>query len=328
MRTVYLISMPLRAIRPGELAIPGPTARFSWTSRFEEDFLDGRSPVDRRDAVVEGKPLTLTIAPLPEQGRPPEFAGAIGRFSVHADVTPARVGVGESFALTLTVEGEGNLDLIEIPRIAPPGFHVRGASDEGIVQLERGSRRTIRHDIAALSSDVVAVPPIPFAFFDPEAGSYRTIHTKALPIEVAPVSLAVAGDARVEEPRPDGPHIETLAFLAVAIAFAVWAALRRRRKTDGDGVPVSSATAIEDDAGVGPAGVLTRALAARLRCSTAAVIAPDLAQRLETADVPADLSARAASLLKRLVAARYGGAPVDDAQAQVDAIVSALSAAR
>ena len=54
-------------------------------------------------------------------------------------------------------------------------------------------------------------------------------------------------------------------------------------------------------------GALTEFLAAVLSCSPAAVISPDLADRLVAAGVSRDLAERAGALVADLVGARYGG---------------------
>jgi hypothetical protein len=52
---------------------------------------------------------------------------------------------------------------------------------------------------------------------------------------------------------------------------------------------------------------LAEFLAAHLGCAPAAVISPDLAERLSAAGVPGDLAGRTAGLVAGLVAKRYGG---------------------
>ncbi len=95
----------------------------------------------------------------------------------------------------------------------------------------------------------------------------------------------------------------------------------------------NAATAFRAAAGSGLANALAEYLAARLHCPAAAVIAPDLRERLVTATVPDELATRAATLLESLVAARYGGnAPsAEDAQsaaALVDELEAVLRSGR
>ena len=67
--TVLEIEKTVVATRPGELVIPAPTLRFAYGTEFKEDLFNERVAKDRRDAVVNGKPLTLEIRALPVEGR-------------------------------------------------------------------------------------------------------------------------------------------------------------------------------------------------------------------------------------------------------------------
>src|SRR4029079_18428198 len=72
----------------GKLTVPAPILRFAFATGFHDDTWTGRVPSDRHDAYVKGKARTLSILPLPEEGRPREFSGAVGRFGVQAEASP------------------------------------------------------------------------------------------------------------------------------------------------------------------------------------------------------------------------------------------------
>ncbi len=300
---------------PGTAGLPAPVLRFAYATSFEEDFLRGRRPLDRREAVVTGRPLSLTVRALPAEDRPPAFGGAIGRFSVVAEAAPRRVAAGETLRLRLGVTGDGNLSRFPPPPLDPlPGFHVYGVIEEG------GSEgRTFVYDIAALSPDVDAVPPVPFAFFDPSPpAGYRVLRTEPIPLEVGPGGgVSSAPDL---SPRGDGaapawllPLAVAAGLLGVAAAAAVplarRARARRLAREEQSRVEAVTATLVartlDEDADLAEA--IVEFLAFHLRCLGAAVVSPDLAVRLRAAGVPAALAERTAGLLERLTAARYGG---------------------
>jgi hypothetical protein len=214
--------------RAGELVFQAPELRLAWATRFEDDFLDGRVPADRRELVVHGAPLTLSILPLPEEGRPPGFAGAVGRFSVSAAVQPYEVDLGQSMELTLTVGGEGQRG--EPPRLDLPGFHVRGV-------IRRGD--AFVYDVAPRTAEVSEVPALPFAYFDPgPPAGYVSAASEPLPIRVRPASSAASG---APAPATDsGPGREQFPLRTVAIMLGVlvvvhlllgaWRRMRRAKR--------------------------------------------------------------------------------------------------
>jgi hypothetical protein len=197
---VLEIERSYRASAPGELVLPAPILRFAFASRFEERPLEGRVPADATLAFVAGAPLALSIEPLPEEGRPPDFSGAVGRaFEVRAETAARSVAVGESFAVVLAIDGIGNVEDFPAPRLEPAGFHVYGTVDDA----GPGWRR-ITYDLAPRAADVRAVPPLELVVFDtapPDGGApaYRTLRTEPLAIEVRPAPADPAEAAAASE---------------------------------------------------------------------------------------------------------------------------------
>jgi hypothetical protein len=286
-------------------------------------------PADREDVSVTGNALKLYILPLPEEGRPPEFTGAVGRFTVSARADVRALRLGESLRCSLEVEGEGNLMFFRAPRLEGfGGFHVYGHIDE-----KSDGTRTITYDMAPLDEAVTAIPSIPFTYFDPgPPAGYRTVRTRPIPLEVMPIPEGVkltllteygrpvpgvndlfglkplrGGEARAER----SPWI-TAAVLCMpwllALGLLLWLRKREQEKSDPLGARARRAAArYRERAVIDPSRAFTAYLAARLRCPDAAVISPDLAYQLETNGVPAELSQRAAAAQDRLVSNRYGG---------------------
>lgn len=318
------VECAVRFERPGRIEIPAPSLKFVWASRFEEDLVRGRVPVDPRDVAVRGNALSLEVRPLPAQGRPADFSGAVGAYRLDSSASRASVRVGELFEVTLAVVGEGdegNLDAIPTPRaVGLDGFHVFGATDE-----KAPGKRNVTFSVSPRDTSIREVPPISFSFFDPVLGAYRTEKTVPIPLEVLP------GEAKSTPTAPAKPAVSEptsplrrwwpAALAAAMVLLASVIALRARRRASRraaasperlrlDRALAACREALErSDADL--ADGFTEVLAARLGCAPAAVISPDLAARLVAAGAEAGWSSRAAAVLDRLVAARYGGAPPD-----------------
>ena len=234
----------LLATSPGELAIPGAILRFAFATRFEEDFVRGRVAADRTDAYVRGEGLALAIRPLPEEGRPLAFTGAVGSFSIEAEASPRELAAGESLKLVLRIEGQGNLEFFEAPRLdALVGFRLYGQVEE-----RSRTRRIVTYHLSPVSERVRDVPSIAFAYFDPTPpAGYSTLYTKPIALAVRPRAAgARAGvegddaDARAAPaPTRDGAERERskVALLAAilvpavtALALALAVRSRARRK--------------------------------------------------------------------------------------------------
>jgi hypothetical protein len=318
--------------KPGDLEVPAPRLRYMYATRFDEDFVTGRVARDPKDAVVTGAPLRLRILPLPEEGCPPEFQGAVGRFKVRAEADRTSVMAGEILRLTLVIEGEGNLDALPPPSLGGiEGFHVYGTVDAG----GQGGR-TVRYDMAPLSAEVKEVPAIPFAFFDPgPPPAYRVVRTVPIPLEVrgrTPAGTPPPAPVRPTDSGATAVLVIGVLLVAAAAALGRWL-LRRPRQTALDPaaarVRVALANLRARAATPGPelADAFAEFLSACLKCPPAAVIGPDLPSRLAERGFPPGLASRAAATLERLVAVRYGGghAGGEDFAALLSEIEGALS---
>ncbi len=302
--------------QPGAIVLPAPALRLAWTSAFTPDFVNGRRPTDRHDFEIETQALRLEVLECPEEGRPPDFDGAVGRFEVSAEVGLDEVDVGEIFELTLTIEGAGNLGHFEVPGLGDlPGFHVYGS----IAEATPG-RLTVTYDLAATHGDLTSFPEIRFPYLDPGPPAvYRVARTAALPLVVHP------GGPPEETPEPGapetGPYVMWIPYLLIGglllfvalIITLVWWLTRapRRDQPDPEGARILAA-AREFEARLGgpdpdPAGAFTAYLSAVLGCPEAAVIAPGLGERLTAVGVPDDLAGRTATLMWAMVGKRYGG---------------------
>ncbi len=336
--TVLEIERSYMALKQGELVIPEPLLRFAYATKFEKDILSGQKPVDRKDAAVSGGKLILTIKALPEEGRPDEFTGAVGSFSLRAEADPQQIELGKSLRLVLRIEGDGNLDIIDPPHLDRlVGFHVYGSIAE-----KNGNCLSVTYDIMPLSKEVREVPPIRFAFFDTgPPPAYRFAQTQPIPLELLPPpdgekipallsyepGRAKPGETDIFGLKP----IETQAsgsrtppslssdllvwkllfpwLVALGSLFGIRAIEKKRR--DPGGVRARGAAAAYRKRANRPGTELDKTFAeflgARLRCPAAAVIGPGLSARLREAGVRDDLATRAAALLKSLNAARYAG---------------------
>jgi len=309
----------------GAAVLPAPLVRFAYATRFEDGLIDGRRPLDRRDVLVRGQPLAIEVRPLPEEGRPPGFTGAVGSFTVAARAEPPALALGESLRLTLEIRGDGDLEGFAAPRPELPGFHV-----EGVLDRHGAGERTITWDVAPTDAGAHAVPPLELATFDPSPpAGYRVLRTQPIPIEVLPPAGPPAGPPAARGVRDAAPA-RRLAPLAVAVPLlallllALVLVLRRRRRART--APAAAADLVRtaaarfrvrlDEPGADPAAALVAFLAALLGCPEPAVVAPDLERRLAARGMPPELAARAAAALEHLHGARFGGSAGDPAAAE------------
>lgn len=193
-RAVFPISAGQLTIGPAELKgdvlVPRRSGRmspFGFDDFFGDDFFAGAF-AERQPFVLRSEPITLNIQPLPREGRPANFRGAVGRYDLETSAGPRTVRAGEPVTVTVKISGVGNLDTVTPPEI-PSGDLFQTYSPEVETRKEvsggrLGGERIFKQVLIPLTAEVKEIPPVSFTFFDPEPGEYRTLTGKPLAIEV------------------------------------------------------------------------------------------------------------------------------------------------
>jgi hypothetical protein len=202
---------------PGDIPIPQATA----AAQAVVSQRRGRSPFDSmsmfgsreqtRSVVVQTEPLTLSVKAVPEEGKPSNFSGLIGEFSISTQASPAEVNVGDPITLTITVEGPTYLRHFELPSLqqqAALAEHFR-IPDEMAPGRAEENRKIFTQTIRAQSPEVTEVPPIELAYFDTASGNYEMARSNAIPLKVRATQVVTASDA--EGFRPQEGTVEHVA---------------------------------------------------------------------------------------------------------------------
>src|SRR5262249_50751644 len=76
---------------------------------FERFFQDDPFNTERRPLELHSDPTALTVLPLPQEGKPASFSGAVGTFTLDVTAAPTELGAGDPITLHMTLRGSGNL---------------------------------------------------------------------------------------------------------------------------------------------------------------------------------------------------------------------------
>ena len=178
------------ATRTGELAWPGSTFEFGRvTERGGIGFFDAR-PDKVENFYVPLPERTSAVRPIPKEGRPFDYSGAVGTFQAAVSTDRRDVDEGESIKVTVTWSGDGNCEFFTVPdpsRLASfSDFRLYGTSER-----RRWDSTRVVFDLAPISSGVTEIPSIPLEIFDTTRERFTSVLTEAVPIRVR--ALAGAG---------------------------------------------------------------------------------------------------------------------------------------
>lgn len=170
---------------------------------FSDDFFSlGRQGV-YRNFVTPSNALRLEVLALPQEGRPANFSGLVGRYSIEADATPREVNVGDPITLTLRVKGSDYLSAVELPPLQDqPGlagrFRIPREMASGRIE---GNSKIFTQTIRAMDSSIAEIPPIELNYFDSENRRYQVARSDVIPLTVRATRVITAEDAEGREPE-------------------------------------------------------------------------------------------------------------------------------
>ncbi|MBA3938998.1 MAG: BatD family protein, partial [Planctomycetes bacterium] len=162
-----------------------------------QDFFGQLSPIADRTVAI--RPATLTVAALPEAGRPADFNGLFGPLTITAALERPRIASGEGTVLMVTIDGR-QTELITRPVLAvpagmkaypkdddEPAHGTAAARDQRPLNAVPGPhQRSFRWDLVPDRAGEFSLPALTLAYFDPGRRAYDHAHGPELTLTVLP----------------------------------------------------------------------------------------------------------------------------------------------
>ena len=130
----------------------------------------------------------ITVKPLPENGKPEDFMGAVGNMDLK--ITPSKTTLrnGESLDLEVSIIGTGNLKLFSLPKpVLPSALEVYDpVHNENVSTPLSGmtGKITDTYTIIPQYKGSYQIKPMQFSYFDLGSNSYKTITSSTITINV------------------------------------------------------------------------------------------------------------------------------------------------
>lgn len=144
--------------------------------RSDWPFDDFFGRVELSETPVTIEPVPIEVLPLPGEGRPSDFDGAIGQWKLEVTAKPTEVAVGDPITFTIKISGSGNIDTVPAPKLSSlDGFKTYEPTTKTTKDdLNRMGERVIQQVLIPKSTEVKELPEVKLAYFDPVARAYRT----------------------------------------------------------------------------------------------------------------------------------------------------------
>lgn len=223
-------------------------------------FFGGGTITQRVKKIVKAPAVEIQVDPLP--AKPANFCGAVGHnFSITGKLIPEQIDANDATTLVLTVNGTGNMKLINAPVVNwPKDFEQYDPKQtESLKLTTSGTSGKVSWECVAVPhhGGKYEIPAVEFCYFDTESKSYKTVSTSNFNLVVAKGTDAPSkvvkqeelqqlgndiryikqGDAKITEPGEDawGSMTHILSYLLLLIIFfVILVVFRRQAKANSD----------------------------------------------------------------------------------------------
>lgn len=195
----YQLRKQFQPLRSGTQMIPPVLLKASLPTRVDAQ----RRATQTQQVVASSAPFPIEVRPVPTEGQPVSFSGAVGRFRLQVGAEPAVLKVGDPLTLRLTLYGEPDslFDSIRPPHLElqetlirdwkvhtdPPGTETTADSKTFIYTLRP------RH------AEVKAVPPLEVAYFDSREQRFHTLQSDPIAVRVNSADTLAVSEVMVTE---------------------------------------------------------------------------------------------------------------------------------
>jgi hypothetical protein len=153
---------------------------------FDDPFFDNFfSNYSKREIKLASLAAQVNVLPLPTEGRPADFSGAVGTFSLAVTASPVDGRPGEPISLKMRIDGKGNFDLVQSPVLTDStGWKIYPASAKFAGQNGGKGAKTFEQAVIPADSSLTAVPPLNFSYFDPAVKDYVSLRSEPIPLHL------------------------------------------------------------------------------------------------------------------------------------------------
>lgn len=153
------------------------TQRSPTGSIFDSFFQDDYQTIRKR---VSSSPVTVKVSSLPA-GAPASFGGGVGKFQMDVKLSKDSLVTHDAASLRLTVTGNGNVSLLEAPKLNfPPDFELY---DTKVSDVKGG--KLFEYPFIPRSHGDFVIDPVEYTYYDVSSRKYVTLTSGPLNISVA-----------------------------------------------------------------------------------------------------------------------------------------------
>ena len=187
-RYVILKKAVLYPQKTGELTIEPLTLDVPIDVQGNTRDIFGRRRMTSVNRTISAGKRIINVKPLPTEGRPDDFSGAVGNFNFSVSVNKTMLDANEALELKIRTKGIGNLKLFNLPSLTlPSSLEVYEPVRDNKVAINiKGMNGFISDTYTIIPQFKGSYPirPISFSYFDVTSAKYKTIISDEIVVKV------------------------------------------------------------------------------------------------------------------------------------------------
>ena len=138
--------------------------------------------------TIQSKPIKIEVLALPEEGKPKDFSGVVGQFSMSGSLDKSRIKANEAITYKVKIAGAGNIRTLPVPKLVfPSDFEVYPPKSSENIQrtgFKVTGSKTYEYVLVPRNPGIYHIKPVRLSYFDPLSRTYKTVSTKDFTVDV------------------------------------------------------------------------------------------------------------------------------------------------
>ncbi|KPL02234.1 MAG: hypothetical protein AMJ90_06405 [candidate division Zixibacteria bacterium SM23_73_2] len=145
---------------------------------------------ERKPKILKTEPILIEVLPLPQEEKPENFKGAVGDFSISAQVDKKEVEAGQPLTLKIRISGEGNIKSIsepDFPQIDDFRIYNSGSSENVSKENYKVQGFKVYEEVLIPKAPgSYTIPSVEFPYFNLKTKKYQVKKTEPITITAYP----------------------------------------------------------------------------------------------------------------------------------------------
>ena len=139
---------------------------------------------------ISSKPIKINIIPLPDQGKPADFSGTVGRYSLKLSSDKSQLKANEAASIKIQISGEGNIKLLKPPVLQLPGkMEVYDPKENTDIKRDAhtiSGSKSVEYIVVPRFEGEFTIKPVSFSYFDPRLKRYQRLSSDPVQLTILP----------------------------------------------------------------------------------------------------------------------------------------------